>query len=704
MSTINLLAKPNKSLKSHLEETLRIAEKIWIGDEKLKKYALIASAFHDIGKADKRFQEYIRNGKRAPPHPLLGLPILDNILNSLDIKEPYKSLVILAVASHHTPLHEKLYFDYSLNLKTEIEAINELKAIIRGLLSTMGYDVEINLNNLDLPRKILEIARKQIVGKYASKIREDFVKIQGCLMYADYLASAEKEVEKFRFPSKYVDEEYYYQIKAMKLRGNVFITLPTGTGKTETALYWAKNNFKGCLFYVLPTATTINAMYKRLRKFFGESVALYHSYADMFLFHEDENLENLLYYKYFLYPINVTTPDQLMLALMNYKKYTLKNFRILNSTIIIDEVHSYDPETFFLLKYLLKYLSRNSNICVMSATFPEKFKEELSFLNARELMSKNEIEKIYSSKRRTKPVFIRDYLPNYIEDVLKDYKNGKSILVVLNTVKRAQEFYKNILEKFPEAEADIELFHSRYIVKHKWDKESKITQNGVKILVATQVVEVSLDIDYDLLYTEASYPDSLIQRAGRVNRRGLKIFAEHNIKIFEPENYYPYKFLETALNILENSGKINSELEYLKLTNLFYDEIWAEIKKNEENRYKKIWKELSYIYSADLTDEQIQKLLKTRSGIISIPAIPYIYKDRIEKINTRIDDINVKLRKTRERSLERDRLKLIEEKKMYIVNVPIFYKDFIKLENRDYYVELEYDKRLGLTDKFDNMV
>lgn len=570
----------------------------------------------------------------------------------------------------------------------------------------MGYDLEIDLNNLDLPRKILEIARKQIVGKYASKIREDFVKIQGCLMYADYLASAEKEVEELRFPSKYVDKEYYYQIKAMKLRGNVFITLPTGTGKTETALYWAKNNFKGHLFYVLPTATTINAMYKRLRKFFGESVALYHSYADMFLFHEDENLENLLYYKYFLYPINVTTPDQLMLALMNYKKYTLKNFRILNSTIIIDEIHTYDSETFFLLKYLLKYLSRNSNICVMSATFPEKFKEELSFLNAKELMSKNEIEKIYSSKRRTKPVFIRDYLPNYIEDVLEDYKNGKSVLVVLNTVKRAQEFYKNILEKSPEAEGDVELFHSRYIVKHKWGKEDKITQNGVKILVATQVVEVSLDIDYDLLYTEASYLDSLIQRAGRVNRRGLKVFGEHNVKIFDPEDYYPYnkKFLETSLNILENLNNINSEFEYLKLTNLFYDEIWTEIKKNEENRYKKIWKELGYIYSADLTDEQIQKLLKTRSGIINIPAIPYIYKDRIEEINARIDEINVKLKETHNNSIKYDRLKLIEDKRMYIVNVPIFYKDYITLNNKDCYVVLRYDESLGLTDKFDSMI
>ncbi|WP_290596144.1 MULTISPECIES: CRISPR-associated helicase Cas3' [unclassified Archaeoglobus] len=702
---MNLLAKPNKSLKSHLEETLKIAEKIWIGDGKLKKYALIASAFHDIGKADKRFQEYIRNGRRAPPHPLLGLPILNNVLSNLGIEEPYKSLVILAVASHHTPLHEKLYFDYPLDLKIEIKAVNELKAIISGLLSTMGYDVEIDLNNLDLPRKILELARKQIVGKYASQIREDFVEIQGCLMYADYLASAEKEVEDFRFPSKFVEEEYYYQIKAMKLMGNVFITLPTGTGKTETALYWAKNNFKGCLFYVLPTATTINAMYKRLRKFFKESVALYHSYADMFLFHEDENLENLLYYKYFLYPINVTTPDQLMLALMNYKKYTLKNFRILNSTIIIDEVHSYDPETFFLLKYLLKYLSRNSNICVMSATFPEKFKEELSFLNAKELMSKNEIEEIYSSKRRTKPVFIRDYLLNYIEDVLKDYKNGKSVLVVLNTVKRAQEFYKNILDKIPE-EADVELFHSRYIAKHKMDKENKITQNSVKILVTTQVVEVSLDIDYDLLYTEAAYLDSLIQRAGRVNRRGLKVFGEHNVKIFEPENYYPYnkKLLETALNILENSDMINSEFEYLRLTNLFYDEIWAEIKKNEENRYKKIWKELSYIYSADLTDEQIQKLLKTRSGIINIPAIPYTYKDYMEEINARIDEINAKLKRTHNNNLEYNRLKLIEEKRMYIVNVPIFYKDYITLDNKDYYVMLEYDRKLGLTDEFDNMI
>lgn len=356
------MQKKNKSLRKHLEETLNNAKRVLEKDnEELKNYALISAAFHDIGKADYRFQQYIRGKrKRSPPHPLLGLPIVDIVIKDLGIEEPYRSLIVLSVASHHTPLYENLYHDYfHTNLEVEKRAINELTDTVNDLLINIGYETKIEINNdWQMPKKILEIAKKTVITKYASeKLRDVFVKMQGCLMYADYLSSAGKDfASTVFFPRKFVNKEYVYQLRANRLKGNLFITLPTGTGKTETALYWAKNNFRESLFYILPTATTINAMYRRFKKFFKENTALYHSYADMFLFYEDENMDNLLYYKYFLYPINVTTPDQLMLSLMNYKKYTLKNYRFLKSTIIVDEIHSYDPETFFLLKYLLKYL------------------------------------------------------------------------------------------------------------------------------------------------------------------------------------------------------------------------------------------------------------------------------------------------------------------------------------------------------------
>jgi len=343
----------------------------------------------------------------------------------------------------------------------------------------------------------------------------------------------------------------------------------------------------------------------------------------------------------------------------------------------------------------------------MSATFPDKFKEELSFLNATELLSKDEVRKIYSSKRRTKSAFIHDQIINYSRDIIKAYKDGKNILVVLNTVKRAQEFYKNLLDIIPEK--DIELFHSRYIIQHKWEKEKKVIKNHPRVLIATQVVEVSLDIDYDVLYTEAAYLDSIIQRMGRVNRKGLKTFVDYNIKIFEPENYHPYNkdFMEIALSILEGINRVNSELDYLNLTNKFYNKIWSDIKREEENRYKKIWKELSYLYSINFSNEQMQKLLKTRSGIINIPAIPYSYKPYIEEINAKLEDIKIDLKGGNDSEYtNRKKMELLEEKKSYLVNVPIFYKKYLQIDPLygDYYVVLEYDKKLGLTDEFDKMI
>ncbi len=252
----------------HAEELIK---KYTINDNDLIRAIKIACAFHDIGKADARFQYCLIN-KNGPKiyHPLLGLPIIYELAQSLD-NEILKSLVVLAVASHHTALHQKLYSKVQENCcYLELANKEAFENIVYGLAKRIGinaFDItEYYAKNcklaLDQSKLNLPIPSSLVDG---IRLREYFVEIQGILNYSDWLASGQVEIP-LNFKDNFLPEPYHYQIKAKNTIGNVFITLPTGSGKTETALLWLIGNLTSAFrtFYTLPTMTTINAMYQRL--------------------------------------------------------------------------------------------------------------------------------------------------------------------------------------------------------------------------------------------------------------------------------------------------------------------------------------------------------------------------------------------------------------------------------------------------------
>lgn len=292
-------------------------------------------------------------------------------------------------------------------------------------------------------------------------LREYFVEIQGILNYSDWLASGQAEISNLNFKENFLLNPYHYQIKAKNTLGNVFITLPTGSGKTETALSWviANSNSGFRTFYTLPTMTTINAMYQRLidESRYGldtSVVSEYFSNVELYLKLEGLNptKANLSLYRNFFYPLNVTTPDQLILAMMNHGRYSLKSFLMKKSLIIFDEIHAYDSETFGLIKSLIKHLHNQyeTKFCIMSATFPDVLKKELSFLNAQELIPKLVLESEYKRRKRTRIEFFDSLVNQNLETIIDYYRQGKKILVVMNTVRRVSRFlnyYENLWNK-----------------------------------------------------------------------------------------------------------------------------------------------------------------------------------------------------------------------------------------------------------------
>lgn len=249
-----------------------------------------------------------------------------------------KSLVVFAVASYHTPLHQDLYSEASDSQRLEI--MN--KAHFKNIVSLLADRIGIELDEIDT---CFSINCKQVLreAKYnfdppiddCITMRENFIKIQGILNYSDWFASGGADIPSLNFAKNFIKNPYYYQQTALNVKGNLFITLPTGTGKTETALCWIASNIPESfrVFNTLPTITTINAMYQRLsdRSRYGLSedvVSEYFSNIDLYLQLEGANprQSNIHLYRNFFYPMNVTTPDQLLLALMNHRKYTLKSF------------------------------------------------------------------------------------------------------------------------------------------------------------------------------------------------------------------------------------------------------------------------------------------------------------------------------------------------------------------------------------------
>src|SRR5205823_13433303 len=110
------------------------------------------------------------------------------------------------------------------------------------------------------------------------------------------------------------------------------------------------------------------------------------------------------------------------------------------------------------------------------------------------------------------------------EAILEDVRKGLSVLVVATTVGRAQEIWRRLSA---ETESEVELLHGRFHSDDRGKKEGRLAayhgidshQNGVgSILVATQVVEVSLNVDFEVLYSDPAPLEALLQRFGRVNR------------------------------------------------------------------------------------------------------------------------------------------------------------------------------------------
>ncbi len=389
---------------------------------------------------------------------------------------------------------------------------------------------------------------------------------RGLILTADHAASAHAP----SFPLLALDREVAnrptqewvkrsHQIQSEQTTApHAIMTAPTGSGKTEAALLWAANQHAirpaSRLFYTLPYQASMNAMADRLwHKYFqsgneplplthesNNQVIIQHSRArlkfyQMLMDAEDDadarratqnakHLQNLAQLSYF--PVQVFSPYQMLKAAYSLKGYETLLLDYTDALFIFDEIHAYEASRMALIVETIYWLQANfrARFMVMTATLPPMLYEKLE-------QALPECDKIHAdatlyqqSQRHT--VHLREgALLDDLPHIIAQATAGNAVLVCCNQVSRAQQAY-NVIRDAIGGES-VTLLHGRFNGRDRSQHEAKLLQAvGVDsndkirpyVIVATQAVEVSLDIDLDVLYTEPAPLEALLQRFGRVNR------------------------------------------------------------------------------------------------------------------------------------------------------------------------------------------
>lgn len=465
-----------------------------------------------------------------------------------------------------------------------------------------------------------------------------------------------------------------------------------GGGKTEAALFCADRTRcrRQSGFYVaLPTQATSDAMYARVRDDYllGEPLHLVHGNAR--LMDDDRLLEQApekgrgvesladveswftARKRPLLASFGVGTIDQSLMAVLQTKHWFVRLFGLAGKTVIFDEVHAYDLYMTDILKRLIRWLAElECTVVILSATLPNQRRRELvraysddedleweeyeyprltvyEGYQARSIkLPPAESRTIHLSRKGDDPANV----PGIVRESLPD---GGCGVVICNTVSKAQEAFRVLREEM--SDWDVYLFHARFTTARRRKIEEKVLPMFGKdephrppraILIATQVVEQSLDLDFDWMASDFAPVDLLLQRVGRMWRHDrshrpvekpvltLLCGGDADRPNFGKSKYvYDEYVLLRSWVSLHNKEAISIPDEIESLVESVYQDVSISLQSNLEERLEKARKEFE---RKKLEDET-----KAKNVLITYPRRPSIVLSRFNADLADDEDPNV---------------------------------------------------------------
>ena len=707
-------SEPIESIKEHTEKLLKnlkllkklyekeIISSIDIEKERFWELLEIVCKYHDIGKVYTPFQNIILSklGKETIKtqfsydiikHEQLSPMFVP--IEKYNLSEEEKTLVYQAIYYHHERENKEINNSYIRSIIEE-----DIQSQIEKIKEELNYEIEEKLNV-----RYTKYIKKRITE--GEDLYKEYCIIKGLLHRLDHSSSANLEVEDDTeeniadytdafIKSKHSEPNDLQEFCRKNNAENLVVIGSTGVGKTESALYWSNGEKT---FFTLPLRTSINAMYDRIEDTIEyKHTGLLHSTALEYLEEKDEFTNEEEKYnqsKNLCEKFTTCTIDQIFPFVFKYKGYEKMYATLEYSKIIIDEVQAYSPEIVAVILKGLEMINKiGGKFMLMTATLPRIYKEELENRGINFKFNQY-LKPIKRHKIKLEEKEIIDDI-----DKIKEKAKNKKVLIIVNTINKAIEIYLKL--KAREIE-NINLLHSRFIYEDRSNKEKKIKEFSNNkdmsgIWITTQIVEASIDIDFDYLYTEMSTLDSLFQRLGRCYRNREYKEIEENIYIYTRnasgiKYIYDEEINRKSIELLkEYDKKILEEESKVEMVDKLYSKEMLEGTKFLET-FTSGKKALENIIDYKTSKKVAQRLLRNIENINLVPK--NIYEQNLDLFKEyENENKNYKRKNELKRKIDRLTVSITEKTKWKIQD---------KLTENPYYkqtliADLKYNEEIGL--------